>query len=59
MRQWIHGKASASFWFTAIIYGITLVAVSYVGVYLTYVAVPTLIISGCIAWWTRERSINP
>ena len=54
MRQWIHGKASTIFWFTAIIYGITLVAVSYVGVYLTYVAVPTLIISGCMAWWIRE-----
>lgn len=54
MRKWIHGKASAVFWFTAIIYGITLVGVSYVGVYLTYVAVPTLIITGCLAWCTRD-----
>ena len=56
MSKWIHGKASAIFWFTAIVYGVTLAAVSYVGVYLTYVAVPTLIVSGCIAWWTREPS---
>ena len=56
MRQWIHGKASVIFWFTAITYGITLAAASYVGVYLTYIAAPTLIISGCIAWWTRNAS---
>ena len=54
MKKRIHRVASTIFWFTAVIYGITLAAVSYVGVYLTYVAVPTLVISGCIAWWTRE-----
>ncbi len=44
----MHAKASFVFWLTLLLYLITLFSVSYVGVYLTYIAIPILIISGII-----------
>ncbi len=40
------------FWTTLILYLITLFSVPYVGVYLTYVAIPIIIISGLICKFT-------
>ncbi len=57
MRAWIYEKSSVIFWLTLIIYLITLFAVSYVGVYLTYVAVPTIIISGFFMYCTRPKKV--
>ena len=52
MRQWIHNKASVIFWITLAIYILIWLTVSYVGVYVTYVAGPVLVVSGAIAWLT-------
>jgi len=52
MRNWIHGKASVVFWLTLAIYILIWLTVSYVGVYVTYVAGPILVVSGAIAWFT-------
>ncbi len=52
MRQWIHKKASVIFWITLVIYVLIWLTVSYVGVYVTYVAGPVLVVSGAIAWLT-------
>ncbi|MCR9943218.1 hypothetical protein [Vibrio owensii] len=51
MRDFINGV----FWLTSIVYGITIFTVPYVGVYLTYVAVPVIVISGLILWLSREK----
>ena len=51
----MHEKASFIFSITLILYLITLFTVSYVGVYLTYVALPVIIISGFIAYITRSK----
>lgn len=45
-------KIEFIFWATLILYIITLVSVPYVGVYLTYVAIPVIIISGLICKFT-------
>lgn len=52
MKQWIHNKASVIFWVTLAIYILIWTTVSYVGVYVTYVAGPVLVFSGAIAWLT-------
>lgn len=44
----MHAKMSFVFWITLILYLVTLFTVSYVGVYLTYVAIPVLIVSGLL-----------
>ena len=43
------------FWSTLILYIITLCTVSYVGVYLTYIAIPIIIISGLIMKMTKPK----
>lgn len=43
------------FWATLILYIITLCTVSYVGVYLTYVAIPTILISGLLMKITKPK----
>ncbi len=53
MKNWLHDKCSAIFWLTLVVYVLTLYFVSYVGVYLTYIAVPTIVITGFIAYITR------
>ena len=44
----MYEKSAFVFWMTLILYIITLCTVSYVGVYLTYVAIPLIVISGLI-----------
>lgn len=51
----MHEKANFVFWITLVLYLITLFTVSYVGVYLTYIALPVIIISGFIAYVTRPK----
>lgn len=46
MRNWLHEKSSAIFWVTLIVYIIIWATVSYIGVYVTYVAGPVLVLSG-------------
>lgn len=48
MKNWIHHKAKIIFGFTLAIYLLIWLTVSYVGVYVTYVAGPILLISGVI-----------
>lgn len=51
----MHDKAEFVFVTTLILYLITLFTVSYVGVYLTYVALPVVGISGLIMYWARPK----
>jgi len=44
----MHAKASFVFWITLILYLVTLFTVSYVGVYLTYIVIPILVVSGLV-----------
>ncbi|ELY6322473.1 hypothetical protein SNQ60_004348 [Cronobacter turicensis] len=58
MKNWIHHKAKIIFGFTLAIYLLIWLTVSYVGVYVTYVAGPILLISGVILWITMPSSAN-
>jgi hypothetical protein len=50
-------KASAFvFWVTLGLSLITLLTVSYVGVYLTYIALPVIVVSGLIMKFSRPRA---
>lgn len=51
----MHAKASFVFWLTLSLYLITLFTVSYVGVYLTYIAIPLLVISGLIMKFSTPK----
>jgi 16S rRNA pseudouridine516 synthase len=51
-------KIEFIFWSTLILYIVTLVSVPYVGVYLTYVAIPVIIISGLICKSTHEIELS-
>ncbi len=51
----MHDKAGFVFYTTLVLYLITLYTVSYVGVYLTYVALPVIVISGLIMYWTAPE----
>lgn len=50
MRNWLHEKSSVIFWVTLIVYIIIWATVSYIGVYVTYVAGPVLVLSGITMW---------
>lgn len=56
MKRWLHEKCSVIFFLTLVVYLITLFTVSYVGVYLTYVAAPVIVITGFIAYVTRPKA---
>ena len=45
MKKWIYNKASVIFWITLAIYILIWLTVSYVGVYVTYVAGPVLVVA--------------
>lgn len=47
------------FWITLGLYLVTLFTVPYVGVYLTYVAVPVIILSGLVMKFSKPRSQHP
>ncbi len=50
MKNWLHEKSTAIFWITLSIYVLIWFTVSYIGVHVTYVAGPVLLISGLIMW---------
>lgn len=52
MKNWIHTRSLGLFCLTLVIYILIWLTVSYVGVYVTYVAGPILLVSGIIAWLT-------
>jgi hypothetical protein len=56
MKRWIHSKATLIFVLTLIIYVLIWCTVSYVGVYVTYVAGPILLTSGFLSWVTRSTT---
>lgn len=58
MKKWLHEKCSVIFLLTLIIYLITIFTVPYVGVYLTYVAIPVIVLTGFISYITRSKHIN-
>ncbi len=51
----MHKTAEIVFFLTLILYLITLFTVPYVGVYLTYIALPVIVISGLLMYWTRPK----
>jgi hypothetical protein len=57
MKNAIHRYSLIVFGLTALLYGITISSVPYVGVYLTYVAVPVIVVSGLLAYMTRPKDI--
>ncbi len=50
MKNALYKISLTIFLLTLALYGITLATVTYVGVYLTYVAVPVVVISGLFAY---------
>jgi hypothetical protein len=56
MKNWIHRKAKVIFWITLAVYLLIWLTVSYVGVYVTYIAGPILIISGVLSWLTMPST---
>ena len=52
MKGWIYNKSVMVFWLTLAIYALIWLTVSYIGVYVTYVACPVLAISGLLALLT-------
>ncbi len=61
MKVWIYNKSVMVFWLTLAIYALIWLTVSYIGVYVTYVAGPVLAISGLLALLTSpgdEATIN-
>lgn len=56
MKKWVHSKATLVFLLTLAIYIFIWCTVSYVGVYVTYVAGPVILVSGFLAWVTRASS---
>ncbi|PQA83845.1 hypothetical protein C5F52_05115 [Limnohabitans sp. TS-CS-82] len=64
MRKSTYKVFSIVFWSTLVLYLITLATVSYVGVYLTYVALPIIVISGMAAYFlepkiTAQKEMTP
>ncbi len=55
MRKWLYEKSSAVFWVTLGIYILIWCTVSYLGVYVTYVAGPLLLISGVIMLLSSKK----
>lgn len=59
MRRGLYRGALFVFISTLLVYGVTLATVTYVGVYLTYVALPVIVISGLMAYFLGGRSSAP
>lgn len=51
----MHKISNFVFWITLVLYVITLFTVSYVGVYLVYIAIPIIVISGLIMKLTKPK----
>lgn len=55
----MHKTATYIFWTTLGLYLVTLFTVSYVGVYLTYVAVPVIVLAGLVMRFSKRRTETP
>ncbi len=53
MKNDLHKTARIAFWLTLALYLLTLFTVDYVGVYLTYIAIPIIVVSGLIMYITK------
>lgn len=53
----MYSKVAFLFWSTLVLYILTLLTVSYVGVYLTYVTIPIIIISGLALKFMKPTSV--
>lgn len=51
----MHKIAQFIFWSTLLLFAAVLASAPYVGVYLTYVAIPVIVISGLIVRWTKPK----
>jgi len=51
----MYEKSAFVFWVTLILYIATLLTVSYVGVYLTYIAIPLIVISGLVMKFSQPK----
>ena len=58
MKKWLYNKCLILCVLTSILYLITICTVSYVGVYLTYIALPIIILSGFIACITHPKNLD-
>ena len=55
MKNWLHEKSTIVFSVTLVVYVLIWLTVSYVGVYVTYVAGPILLLSGVIMWLSNPE----
>jgi hypothetical protein len=55
MKARLHGVTSVIFWTTLSIYILIWLTVSYIGVYVTYVAGPLLFVTGLLAYATSPK----
>lgn len=55
MPQSMHKIFQFIFIITLVLYLVTLLAVPYVGVYLTYGAIPVIVLSGILAYWLEPK----
>lgn len=58
MRQFLYKSSLVVSLLTLAIYALTLMTVSYVGVYLTYVAVPVIVVFGSIAYFLTPKPVT-
>lgn len=58
MRYFLYKLSSVVSLFTLAIYVLTLLTVSYVGVYLTYVAVPVIVVFGSLAYFLAPEQVD-
>jgi hypothetical protein len=56
MKNWLYEKSTVVFCLTLAIYVLIWCTVSYIGVYVTYVSGPLLLISGVTAWLSSPKS---
>ncbi|MGH1547427.1 hypothetical protein ACRBEH_17850 [Vibrio cholerae] len=59
MKQWLYEKSLTVFFITLAVYILIWCTVSYVGVYVTYVAGPILIVTGVIAYFCSPNEKEP
>lgn len=58
MKKWLHDKSQVIFFLTLVVYIGIWATVSYIGVYVTYVAGPVLVLSGIVMVLTRPREAS-
>jgi len=51
MKTWLYQKSISVFLFTLAVYILIWCTASYIGVYVTYIAGPVLVLSGLLAYW--------